>query len=79
MADERPFPGGFGLAILAAAALLACDVPEPPGPTGGTTEPLGRCGRGLAVVSSDFQSTNLSLVGTGGQVLSESFISSASA
>ncbi len=79
MADERSFPLGGALAILAAAALLACGVPEPPGQTGGTTEPLSRCGRGLAVVSSDYQSTNVSLVDTGGQVLSESFISSASA
>ncbi|RLB63183.1 MAG: hypothetical protein DRI90_07435 [Deltaproteobacteria bacterium] len=79
MSDKRPVPAGMALAILAVVGLLACDVPEPPGPTGGTAEPLGRCGRGLVVVSSDYQSTNLSLLDTAGQVLSESFISSASA
>ncbi|MBW2457411.1 MAG: hypothetical protein JRI68_23085 [Deltaproteobacteria bacterium] len=65
--------------VIAAATLVACGAPEPPGATGGTDVPVGLCGRGLVVVSTDFQSTNVSLVGTGGQVLSESFISSASA
>jgi hypothetical protein len=57
--------------------LAACNVPEPPGSTGGTDEPSGPCGRGFAVVNSDFQSTNVSLVALDGRVLSSSFISSA--
>jgi hypothetical protein len=79
MGDKMGVPAGHWLAILAAAGLIACGVAEPPGATGGTDQPMGRCGRGLAVVSSDFQSTNLSLLDNAGQVLSPSFISSASA
>jgi hypothetical protein len=40
--------------------------------------PLGRCGRGLIIVGTDYQSTNVSLVGLDGAVLSSSFISSGS-
>lgn len=57
--------------------LVACNVPEPPNSTGGTDEPSGPCGRGFAVVNSDFQSSNVSLVALDGRVLSSSFISSA--
>lgn len=67
--------------LAAALLVLACGVPEPPGATGGVDaggagEP---CPRGIAVASSDYQSTNVSLLGTDGSVLSSSFISSASA
>ncbi len=65
--------------VIAAATQGACGAPEPPSSTGGTDVAVGPCGRGLAVVSTDFQSTNVSLLGTAGQVLSESFLSSASA
>ena len=60
-----------------AAALGACNAPAPPGSTGGTTLPPGECGRGLVVVGTDYQSTNVSLVGLDLTVLSSSFISSA--
>ncbi len=57
--------------------LVSCNVPEPPGSTGGTDEPVGPCGRGFVVVDSDYQSTNVSLVALDGRVLSSSFLSSA--
>ncbi len=55
---------------------LGCGAPEPAENTGGTTLPPGACGRGSVVVSSDYQSTNVSLVDLDGKVLSESFLSS---
>ncbi|MCC6555147.1 MAG: hypothetical protein IT372_19455 [Polyangiaceae bacterium] len=58
-------------------ALGGCNVPEPPGSTGGTTTPGGECGRGVTVSSTDFQSANISFVGVDGAVLSSSVISSA--
>ena len=63
--------------LLAIALVSGCGAPEPPGSTGGTTVPAGACGRGLVVVSTDYQSSNVSLVGLDGVVLSSSFISSA--
>jgi hypothetical protein len=59
-------------------ALAGCGAPEPPGNTGGTEIPAGPCGRGAVVVSSDYHSTNVSLVSWSGEVLSASFVSSAS-
>jgi hypothetical protein len=59
--------------------VAGCGAPEPPGTTGGTSIQPGRCGRGVAVVSSDYHSSNVSLVDLDGRVLSSSFISSASA
>ena len=64
---------------LASAVLSGCGVPPPPPGTGGGDFSRGRCGRGLVVVESDYQSTNVALVGPGGDVLSSSFVSSASA
>ena len=64
-------------AIALAVATMGCNAPLPPGSTGGIDTELGACGRGLVVVQSDYQSTNASLLGLGGQVLSSSFISSA--
>jgi hypothetical protein len=65
------------LPVAVAAALCACNAPAPPGSTGGTTQPPGECGRGLVVIETDYQSTNVSLVGLDLAVLSSSFISSA--
>jgi len=67
-------------AYLLSLSLLtaACSVAEPPASTGGTDAALGVCGRGLVVVATDYQSTNVSLVDTHGEVLSSSFVSSAS-
>lgn len=47
--------------------------------TGGTERLAGPCGRGLVVVSSDFQSTTVALIDTHGAVLSSSMLSAASA
>jgi hypothetical protein len=60
-----------------AIATNACNVESPEG-TGGTDVTAGACGRGIIVVNSDYQSTNLSLVAIDGTVLSSSFLSSAS-
>jgi hypothetical protein len=57
--------------------VTACNV-TPAGNTGGADLPSrGECPRGLAVVSSDFQSSEVSLLEPGGQVASGSLISSA--
>jgi hypothetical protein len=71
----------FALIATAAWLVAACGVSSPAGSTGGTSEPAGACGRGLVVVDvgSDYQSSNVSLVGYDGRVLSQSLISSASA
>jgi hypothetical protein len=58
-------------------ATIGCTVAGAP-TTGGTDVPRGECGRGVAVVSSDYQSSNVSLVGWDGTVLSDSVISSGS-
>ncbi|WP_437575418.1 hypothetical protein [Sorangium sp. So ce887] len=66
------------LAAGAACALLGCNAPEPPPSTGGTDVVAGPCGRGAVVVSSDYLSTNVSLVSWDGAVLSASIVSSGS-
>jgi hypothetical protein len=58
---------------LMGAVLLGCNVPEPPGSTGGAGP------HGIVVVESDYQSTNVSAVSADGGVLSESILSSGSA
>jgi hypothetical protein len=66
------------------ASVAACNVPEPGRGSGGI-EPSALdpahpgCGRGIAVVNTDYQSTSVSLLDREGEVLSASFISSASA
>lgn len=57
--------------------LLGCD-PEPVPPPEGVDIPEGACGHALYVVSSDYQSTSVAIVGYDGQVLSSSILSSAS-
>lgn len=66
-------------ALSAAWLVAACGVSPPAGSTGGTSQSTGACGRGLVVVDTDYQSSNVSLVGYDGRVLSQSLISSASA
>jgi hypothetical protein len=62
----------------AAALLLGCNV-TPARVTGGIDLPeRGDCPRGLAVVSSDFQSSELALLAPDGEVKSAAFLSSAS-
>jgi hypothetical protein len=62
----------------AAALLLGCNV-TPARVTGGVDLPeRGDCPRGLAVVSSDFQSSEIALLAPNGDVKSAAFLSSAS-
>jgi hypothetical protein len=64
--------------ILLFAALSACNF-EPAATTGGAELPArGECPRGLAVVSSDYQSTEVALLSPRGDVVSAAFVSSAS-
>lgn len=75
--------GGKAAFVVAFAALGACE-PEAPPTTGGveleeTFGPNGEeCGRGLAVVNTDYASTSLALVDLAGRTLSGSIVSSAS-
>lgn len=62
-----------------AASLVACNAPDPAPSSGGVDLPMGPCGRGLAVLSSDYQSTNVGLTDISGSLVSPSFLSSASA
>lgn len=75
--------GSLWRRCLAVAVVLsggvACGVTPVSQDTVGTSIPEGPCGRGVVVVASDYQSTNLSLVGWDGTVLSRSFLSSGSA
>jgi hypothetical protein len=64
--------------LLAAGSLWACNV-APAATTGGADLPArGACPRGLAVVSSDFQSSEIALLEPSGAVKSAAFASSAS-
>lgn len=74
-----PAPPARALAAGALAVLLGCNAPAPPKDTGGTDAPEGPCGIGAVVVSSDYQSTNVSLLGWDGALLSASIVSSGSA
>jgi len=58
------------------AVIGACNVPDPPAPTGGVHVSMGPCGRGVVVVESDYASTNVALAGFDGTVLSSSIVSS---
>jgi hypothetical protein len=61
---------------LVVSLLCACSAPRiTPGTQGVTVQP-GPCGRGLVVVESDYQSSNVSLLDFDGHVLSESVLSS---
>jgi hypothetical protein len=74
------------LGLMAFAALAACNVSKAPASTGGVDldggegdGSGGQCPSALVVASSDFTSTNISVLDPTGKVLSESIISSASA
>lgn len=65
------------LSLLPLPLALACGVPEPPGATGVVTLPEpGVCGRGFIVLESNYQSTNVGLVGLDGEVLTGSLAKS---
>ncbi len=74
---------GVLCAAAAAAASVACNVPEPPGSTGGirglSPSPDADCGRGFVVLESSYQSTNIALLDINGRVLTDSLVSSAAA
>lgn len=70
---------GTESALLAVVcASTGCGAPAPAPGTGGTDIEPEACGRGALVVETDYQSTNVSLLGWDGAVLSASFLSSAS-
>jgi hypothetical protein len=67
----------FGAALsLASATLCACDAPRTALQTQGVSVQRGPCGRGLLIVESDYQSSNVSALGLDGSVLSPSLASS---
>lgn len=72
MSRQRPLLAGLALSLASACGPEA----QPPGQ--GVDVPLGPCGHALYVLSSDYQSTNVSLLGWEGEVLSHSIVSSAS-
>ncbi len=72
------FTLGTALACMLATLSWGCGVPEPNASTQGVDVPEGDCGRGLVVVRTDYQSSNVSLLDFKGAVLSESLVSSAS-
>ncbi len=66
--------------FLSAILGAACGVPPPPSSTGGVqVQSNAGCPGAVAVVSSDYLSSNVSVLSTAGHVLSESMISSGSA
>jgi len=80
---HRGLRGLLGAALVAAVGSLAaaCDVPSPAPGAGASLgeEDSGGCARGFVVVSSDYQSTSVGLVGLDGTVLAPSLVSSGSA
>lgn len=61
--------------MMALQLLTGCDEPLPVG-TGGTDIAPGPFGRGLVVIDTDYQSSNVSLISFDGAMLSPTFISS---
>ena len=66
----------LALALLGIAVTSACSASRVTPETVGVTVAPGPCGRGLIVVESDYQSSNVSLLGFDGSVLSPSLLSS---
>jgi len=67
------------LACALSIAAVACGAPRVTPDTHGTPAVANQCGRGVIVVESDYQSSNVSLLGFDGSVLSPSFASSSAA
>jgi len=67
------------LGCLLFAAAVACGAPRVTADAQGTQVAPNQCGRGVVVVESDYQSSNVSLLGFDGSVLSPSFASSSAA
>jgi hypothetical protein len=70
---SRSIPG-----LVACAWVAACGVRAPTTNTGGAPGDASACGRGVVVVTSDYMSSSVSLLGLDGNVISPSVISSAS-
>ena len=67
----------LGLGCVWLASLLwACSAPRVTPDTQGVSVMPGPCGRGLVVVETDYQSSNVSLLDFDGRILSESVLSS---
>ena len=66
----------FVCAIIGACCIVGCDAPRVTLDAQGVSVAPGPCGRGLVVVESDYQSSNVALLGFDGSVLSTSLISS---
>lgn len=64
----------WGATLLAALTALGC-APEEQQTTGGTSVVAGPFGRGVVVAGTDYQASNLSLLGVDGKVLSAVFAS----
>jgi len=67
---------GWRSLLLLAALAVACGAPGVTPDAQGVTGQPGPCGRGLVVVQSDYQSSNVSLLDFAGKVLSPSLLSS---
>ncbi len=63
--------------LVIASVLAACEA-EPPAPPEPIDQPLGVCGHALYVITSDYQSSAVSVVSFDGEVLVAPFLSSAS-
>jgi len=68
----------LGIALLG-WLLASCGAPRVTPDSHGVSVKPGPCGRGLVVIESDYQSSNVSLLDFDGQVLSESLLSSSTA
>lgn len=66
MANKASVWAGRSLSLL---LLLGCNVAPPPGSTGGVTKQSDGSGRGLSIVNTDYQPTNVSLLDIEGAVL----------
>jgi hypothetical protein len=73
-----PLSGAPLVALALCAATAGCDPPAPP-PVHGAELTLGRCGRGVAVVATDYASTNVALLDRSGSVATSSLLTSGSA
>ncbi len=80
-APATPVAPALAFAFALGFAAVGCDVSAPGGSggVGGAGGAAPGCPRALVVANSDYASTNVSVVSTGGELLSASLLSSASA
>jgi hypothetical protein len=74
----RGLPKNNSLNCMACAALvvLGCGAPQVTPDVHGVNVEPGQCGRGLVVLETDYHSTNVSLMGFGGAILTPSLVHS---